>query len=92
MSDHEQKLLADLPEMLCLESHVRLHAHAFLDVVEVFVESLIIDAKGDFAEQLYEAAVGVVGKSLVTGLLDQARERFVVEPEVQYRVHHAGHR
>ncbi len=58
----------------------------------MFVESLIVDAKGDFAEQLDEAAVGVVGEALVAGLLDQARERLVVEPEVQYRVHHARHR
>ena len=92
LPNHEQELLADLAEMLCLQADIRFDTHAFLHVVEVFVEFLVVDTECDLAEKLDEAAIGVIGKSLVTGLLDQARKRLVIEPQVQNGVHHPRHR
>ena len=87
-----EEMFADFLQVLRREPDVRLDAGAGLDFVEVLVEMLIGNAESDLAEQLNEAAVRVVGKALVAGLLDEARKRLGVEPEVQNRVHHAGHR
>ena len=92
LPNHEQELLADLAEMLRLQADIRFDTYAFLHVLEVFVEFLVVDTECDLAEKLDEAPIGVIGKSLVTSLLDQARERLVVEPQVQYGVHHPRHR
>ena len=51
-----------------------------------------LDAEHHVPIHLDEATVTVPGETLVAGRLDQRENGFVVEAEVQYRVHHAGHR
>ena len=58
----------------------------------MFVEFLILDSHRDFAEQLNESTIRIVGEALVAGLFDQAGQRFVVQSQIQNRVHHSRHR
>jgi hypothetical protein len=62
-----------------------------LDLVEGGLEVLVLDAHDDIAEHVDQAAVGVVGEAAVAGLLGEALDGLVVEPEVEDGVHHAGH-
>ncbi len=51
----------------------------------------VIDAKHHIAVHLDEAAIAVIGKSLVTSTLGQALDGHIVETEIEDRVHHPGH-
>jgi hypothetical protein len=55
------------------------------------VEMFVVDAECDFAEKLDEAAVCVVGKARVRGLLDQPLQGGFIEAEIEDRIHHPGH-
>ena len=70
---------------------VRGGAGQLLGRVEEGVELLARELEHDPAVHGDEAAVRVEGEALVAGLLGQALDRAVVEPEVQDGVHHAGH-
>ena len=61
-------------------------------IVQRLLEQLTRDVEDDLAEHLHEAAIRVVRETLVLRLLREALDGIVVEPEVQDRVHHAGHR
>ena len=91
MTHHLQEDLADFPEMVGGQADVGLHAFAFLQLLEGFVEFLIVNTQRHLAEQLDEAAVGVIAKALVASLPDQAGKGFGIQAEVEDGVHHAGH-
>ena len=63
-----------------------------LGLVEQPVEVVALEVEHDAAVHRDEAPVGVVGEPGVAGLGGQALHRLVVEPEVEDRVHHPGHR
>ena len=52
---------------------------------------LTLEAEDDVAVHGDEAAVGVVGEALIAGAASEALHGFVVEPEVEDGIHHAGH-
>ena len=76
-----------------LDGHpgVRGGAGQLLGRVEQGVELVAGDAQHDAAVHGHEPPVGVVGEALVVGLLGQALDRLVVEPQVEDGVHHPGH-
>ena len=51
-----------------------------------------VDPLNDAAVHLDEPAVAVVREAVVAGLRGQSFDALVVEPEVENRIHHAGHR
>ena len=55
-------------------------------------EVVLRNAEDDVGEHHDEAPVGVPGEALVVGEPRQAFDGLVVEPEVENRVHHPGHR
>ena len=55
------------------------------------LEPLALEVHHDRREHRNESPVGVVGKPLVVRLADEPLDGPVVEPQVQHRVHHAGH-
>ncbi len=61
-------------------------------MIERVLEQLALDAHHRLAEHLDQPTVGVEREPLVVGLLGQTQDRLVVEPDVQDRVHHPGHR
>ncbi len=74
--------LDDIQELACKLLHlfggkVQVQARVVLALERhhFFVEMLLTDAQRDLAEKLNEAAVGVVGKTRIRGLLDQALQR-----------------
>ena len=60
--------------------------------LERLVEPGAVDVHDDPAEHGDEAPVGVPPEALVAGQGDEAAKRLLVEPQVEDRVHHAGHR
>ncbi len=81
-----------------VEFGVEQHAALALERVDHDFEGIVFflrrgfEAHDDVAVHLDEAAVRVPGEALVAGLARQAEHRFVVEAEVEDRVHHARHR
>jgi hypothetical protein len=55
-------------------------------------EGLAGDAEHGLAEHLQQPAVGVPREALVAAVLGEALDAGVVEPDVQHRLHHPGHR
>ena len=55
------------------------------------LEQVGVDAHDDVGEHLDKAAIAVPGKARVLRLSDEALDGIVVEAQVEYRVHHAGH-
>src|SRR5438445_587758 len=84
-------LTHQLLELLWPELGVGLHAGGALLRLERVLELLRVDAKDDPAEHRHEPPVSVVCEALVLRELRERRARFVVEAEVQDRVHHPGH-
>ena len=64
----------------------------FLELGEGVLEAVAVDAVHDAAVHLDQAAVGVVGEARVARRAREARGGFVVQAEVEDRVHHPGHR
>ena len=55
------------------------------------LEIVVGNAHHHITEHLDEAPVGVPGEAHVTGVPGDALHRPPVEPEVEHRIHHAGH-
>ena len=70
---------------------VRRRPGELLGRLEERVELLTGQLEDDAPVHGDEAPVGVEGEALVAGLLGQPLDRFVVEAQVEDRVHHAGH-
>jgi hypothetical protein len=88
---HLQEALGDLGQVLGGQGHVVLHAGLVLHQLELGVEVFFRHAQGHLAEQLDEAAIGVVAEALVAGLGDEALQGVGVEAQVEDGVHHARH-
>ena len=74
------------------EVDIPLDASATPYVVEHLLERLLAQIEHHVAVHLHEAAVGVIGESRVRRAGHEPLNRVIVEPEVQDRLHHAGHR
>ena len=56
-----------------------------------FLEMRMIDFQNDAGIHLDEAAIGIVSKALIACGLGDTGDGVRVEPQIQHRVHHAGH-
>ncbi len=56
------------------------------------IEVLRGNAQHGLAEHLDQTSIGVPGESLIGACLGQPGYRHVVEPDIEHRVHHPGHR
>ena len=82
--DGESRILGDSFFLtLVFESHFKRVAFGLV---------LRLQLEHDIAVHLDEAAIAVPSRTLVAGLLGQRDDGRVVEADVQYGVHHAGHR
>ena len=63
-----------------------------LDLVQLVLEQVVVDAEHHVAVHLDEAAVAVVGEAGIAGALRQPFDRAIVEAEIEHGVHHARHR
>jgi hypothetical protein len=68
------------------------HAEAIALRGDDRIEDLVGDAHHDAAEHLHETAVEIEGEALVAAATRQPRCHLVVQPDIEDRVHHAGHR
>ncbi len=88
--------LLEAPHQLLQVGGVQIEVGAaalgLLGRVELALEQLAVDVEHGLAEHLDQPPVGVPGETLVAGLLGQAGDAGVVQPEVQDGVHHPGHR
>ena len=51
-----------------------------------------LDVQHNAGKHLNETAIGVQREAAISGELGQTFQRFIVEAQVEHRVHHAGHR
>ena len=82
----------DLAPVVGLEVGVERVALAVLVVLEDVLEVVAVDVEHDVRIHLDEAAIAVVGEALVAGGLGERDDGFVVQAEIEDRVHHARHR
>ena len=71
--------------------HVVGDALGLLHLVDLDLEQTLRHHHDNVCKHLHKAAVAVVGKTGVAGLLGQALNSLVVQAQVQDGVHHAGH-
>ena len=81
-----------LDPVLGRELGVERHALSHLVIFENVLEVVMLDTEHHVGIHGDEAAVAVVGETLVAGLLRHRLDRLVVEAEVEHGVHHARHR
>ena len=74
-----------------VQVEVVLGALGLLGLLYHVLEIFPVDAEHGLAEHLDQPPVGVPGEPLAAGLLGQAVHRRVGQPDVQHRLHHAGH-
>ena len=91
-------LLVDLLEgadqflqVVSSQVNVVLDALGFLHLVDLDLEQALRNHHNDVSEHLHKAAVAVVCKTGVAGLLCQTLNSLIVQAQVQDGVHHAGH-
>ena len=92
LTDDRLVRLGDLAQGRRVEIRVLGGPTGVLGRVEGMIEALAVHAHHDPPEHLDEPAIGVPAEALVAGQGDQAVEGLLVEPEVEDRVHHPGHR
>ena len=81
----------ELLEIVGVQIDVVRDALGSLHLVDLFLKQALGHAHDDVRKHLHKAAVAVVGKAGVAGLLGQALDGRVVQAEVEDGVHHAGH-
>jgi len=67
-------------------------AVAVLVIVEQLLEQMMLDPQHHVGIHGDEPPVAVIGEARVARLPGQCLDGHVVEPEVEHRIHHAGHR
>ena len=92
LDDHLLERLDELAQVLAVEVEIRRRALGVLGRLQRVLEVLAGDAQDGLAEHLDQPAVGVEGEALVTGLGREPAHRLVVQPDVEDRLHHPGHR
>ena len=89
-------VLADeLFQLICRQVGVFLGFVFFLDRGQSVFKMMMLKCRrrphDDVAKHVDEAAIAVPAGSRVSGLLDEAKHRFVIHAEVQNGIHHARH-
>src|SRR6266545_708108 len=84
--------LDELAEVVRTEIDVVTHAPGLLEGRQRLLERMRVDTVDHIAVHLHQPPVGVPGEALVPGYAGEALDRLVVEPQVEDRVHHPGHR
>ncbi len=79
-------------EVLGSQLRVVCNAPHYPEIGQDILEVVVVDAEDDVAIHLNEAAVCVPGEMAVARPVAQCLNDFVVEPQVENRVHHPGHR
>ena len=78
--------------VLCRHVGIEAEPLVFLGDLERFFERAMIEAEDDVGIHLNEAAIAVPRETLVARCSGEANHGFVVEAEIEDRVHHAWHR
>ena len=81
----------ELLEIVGVQIDVVRDALGSLHLVDLFLKQALGHAHDDVRKHLHKAAIAVVGKAGVAGLLGQALDGRVVQAEVEDGVHHTGH-
>ena len=81
----------ELLEIVGIQIDVVRDALGGLHLVDLFLEQALGHAHDDVCKHLHKAAVAVVGKARVAGLLGQTLNGRIIQAEVEDGVHHAGH-
>ena len=74
-----------------IELGVHFNTLLLFQIVENGLKIIFVDAHDDVSEHRDKAAIAVIGKTGVTGKLDKTFDHFVIQTEVENRVHHTRH-
>ena len=85
------ELVGEFLEVLRRQLDVLRDALLFLHLVDELFKVLLADFHDDVGEHLNESSVAVICPAGIAGLLCQRLHDFLIETEVEDRVHHAGH-
>ena len=85
-------LLAQLAQLVGADRCVGGCQRCGLGLLKQVLKQLPIDTQNNAAIHGNEPSVAVVGKALVIGGFSQPHDAHIVEPQVEHRVQHAGHR
>ena len=88
---HGLELGDQLAEVVGVEVLVGLGPLPALELREVLLEVVLLEAEHHRAEHLDEAPIAVPGEARIPGPERQALDGAVVEAEIEHGVHHAGH-
>jgi len=81
----------DSTQISTAEVRIVLNTPRFLFGIQAMFEPIVWDAEDDVAVHLDESAVAVERETL-TGPLGQTGHRLFVQPQIEDRIHHPGHR
>ena len=70
---------------------VELVAVIALDLIELVLEQVMVDAKHHVSIHLDEATIAVAGEAGIAAFGGEAFDGLIVQAEIEDRVHHAGH-
>ena len=90
--DHTFVLLTQLAQLVGADRCVGGCQRCGLGLLKQVLKQLPIDTQNNAAIHSDEPSVAVVGKALVIGGFSQPHHTHIVEPQVEHRVQHAGHR
>ena len=78
-------------ESFHIQINILLRTVFLLYLIQLFLKLIVRDSKHNITEHLYEASIGIPGKSLVVRLLRQTLHAFIRESQIEDGIHHSGH-
>ena len=92
LEDHVLVGLDELAELLGRNFGIRLEPETLFHGLQMLVEHLALEVEHHVAEHRDESAIAIPCESFVAGPCGKALYGRVVEPEIEDRLHHPGHR
>ena len=91
-ADDALEVLNDGTQRINVEFGVGIHPCPSHRTAQDHFKSVAVDFQNSLAEHLNQAPVRIPGEALVSRDRGQAEHAVVVEPDIQHRLHHSGHR
>ena len=91
LPDHLLVVFNHLVQSFVIKVGIELSLLLFLFGIENFIESIFRNLQHDIAEHLNQSAVGIGCKARIIAALGQGLHAFVVQSQIEDRIHHSGH-
>ena len=85
------ELDANLLPVIGCQFSIAFYARFAAGVGNHFFKGLVGNPHNHTAEHLNQSPVGIVNKALISGQFEHADKGIFIEPDIENRIHHAGH-